>query len=126
MPAIGIDAPKSEASLFAVYLAARSNLGQDRARDVQTLENGLRPIAALNIEKHGARRVADICDVQPAAGELPDQIAVNRAERQLASFRFFARAFDLVQQPGDFGGGEVGVRDQTSVLQVWSGRSPRP
>ena len=41
----------------------------------------------VDVEQHRARRVGHIGDVRRAARELPDQPAVDRAERQLPGFR---------------------------------------
>ena len=56
-----------------------------------------------------------ICSAPPV--QPPDQVAVDRAEGQLAGFGSFARAGDILQQPGDFRAGEVGVSDQPGRAQ---------
>ena len=48
-----------------------------------------------------------------AAGELPYQPAVNRAEEQLALLRFCARPFDMVENPFDLGAGKIRVNQKT-------------
>ena len=44
-----------------------------------------------------------------AAGQPPQQEAVDRAEGQLAALGRRARARHLLEQPGELGGGEIGV-----------------
>ena len=51
-----------------------------------------------------------------AARELPDQPAVDGAERQLAGLGPGARAGDVVENPRDLAAGEVGVDDQPGAL----------
>ena len=48
-----------------------------------------------------------------AAGEPPQQKAVDGAEGQLAAFGSGPRAGDLIEQPRDLGAGEVGIEQQT-------------
>ena len=47
-----------------------------------------------------------------AAGEAPQQETVHRAEQDIPGRRRFARAFDVIEKPGDLGAREVGVDDQ--------------
>ena len=49
-------------------------------------------------------------------GEPPDEPRFHRAEEQLALFRTLPRAGDIVQDPADLGGGEIGVDDKTGGL----------
>ena len=63
----------------------------------------------VDVEEHRARGVGRVGDVQPAAGQLPDQPGVDGAEGELAGLGLRARAGDVVEDPGDLGAGEVGV-----------------
>ena len=47
-----------------------------------------------------------------AAGQAPEQEAVDGAEGELAALGGGARARRVVEQPGDLGGGEIGVDDE--------------
>src|SRR3546814_15825395 len=54
--------------------------------------------------------------VHPAAGEAPQQEAVDGAEGELAALGTLARARHGVEQPGDLGAGEVGVEQLAGAL----------
>jgi hypothetical protein len=54
--------------------------------------------------------------VRLAAGELPQQIGVDRAEGELAGFRRLARVRHIVEQPGDLGGGEIRIEQQSGAV----------
>ncbi len=47
-----------------------------------------------------------------AAGQPPQQIAIDGAEHQLPALGTLARAWDVVEDPRDFGAGEIGIDDQ--------------
>ena len=58
----------------------------------------------------------DVGDVRAAAGELPDEPGVDRAEGELAALGALARAGDVVEQPADLGAAEVGIDHQPGAL----------
>src|ERR1700691_750942 len=70
----------------------------------------------MKIEKHGARGVAGVGDVYAAAGQLPKQPGVDRAEGQTTGFGELAGIWYLTQNPGDFAGGEISVDQQAGAL----------
>ena len=47
-----------------------------------------------------------------AAGELPEEPAIHRAEAQLAALCTLLSALNVVQYPSNLGGGKIGVGDQ--------------
>ncbi len=51
-----------------------------------------------------------------AAGQVPEQQAIDGPRGQLASLRAAAGAGDMVEQPGDLGGREVRVEDQAGAF----------
>jgi len=51
-----------------------------------------------------------------AAGQVPDQEGIDRAERQLAGLGLGPRAVDRIQDPGELGAGEIGVEQQAGLL----------
>ena len=53
--------------------------------------------------------------MDPAAGEAPEQEAVDRAEGQLAGLRTRAHAVDIVEDPGDLRAREVRVESQAGL-----------
>ncbi|MNF54695.1 hypothetical protein D3C84_361310 [compost metagenome] len=70
----------------------------------------------MDVEEHGARGVGVVGDVGLAAGEFPDQPAVDGAEQQLATTGAFPAAVDIVQDPLELGAGEIRVGDQPRGL----------
>ena len=69
------------------------------------------PFEGFQVHQHRAAGVGHIGDVLPAirtAREVPQQPAVGRAEDRVSYFRICAQAFDVLQQPLDLSGGEVG------------------
>ncbi len=94
---------------LAEHAARRAHVRQQRARDPEQLEQLLVPAPVPDVVEQRARRVGRIGDVQPAARELPRDPGVDRAECELAALGARARARDRVEQPGELGGGEVGV-----------------
>ena len=56
-----------------------------------------------------AASIGGVGDMHPAAGQTPDEKAVDCAETQLAGRGAVARAIHTVKNPGKFGGGEIGV-----------------
>ena len=70
------------------------------------------PVLAVDVVEHGARRIGRIGGVDPAFGQPPEQKAVDGAEGQLAALGGGSGTFDLVQQPGELGGREIGVDQQ--------------
>ena len=74
------------------------------------------PGAGVNVEEHGARGVAGVGRVNSAAGELPEQPGVDGAEREFAGFGKRARAANVFENPGNLGGGEIGIDEQARAL----------
>src|SRR3546814_2669028 len=54
--------------------------------------------------------------MHPAAGQPPQQEAVDGAEGELATLGALPCARHVVEQPGDLGAGEVGVEQQAGAL----------
>ncbi len=79
--------------------------------------SSLSQLAGVDVEQHGARGVAVVGGVHRAAGEVPDQPAVDGTEGQLAALGLLAHTGHVVQDPGQLGGGEVGVDAQAGFLQ---------
>ena len=65
------------------------------------------PVWMLNSSVREALVASVACDL--AAGQPPQQIAIDGAEQQFAALGAFARAGDVVEDPGDFGAGEIGI-----------------
>ena len=93
------------------------HLGQHGARHAQDFQQLVVPLAVVDVEQQRARGVGGVGRVRLAAGEPPQQVAIDRAEQQLASLGALSRAGDLVEDPGDFGAGEIGIDDQPGLLR---------
>ena len=70
-----------------------------------------------DIEQQRARRIGGVGRVHLAAGEVPEQERVDRAERELAGFRRRARAAHVVEQPGDFRRREIRIEQQAGAAR---------
>jgi hypothetical protein len=81
------------------------------------------PAPLVDVVKQRARRVGGVGRVDGAAGQLPDQEAVDRAEQQLAPLRPRPRAFDRVEDPLELRAREIGVQQQP-VFAVTIGSCP--
>ena len=102
----------AEQAGLAVDFTGGADLGQHGFGNIENLQQLLVPTASLDVVEHGARGVADVGDVARAIGQLPDQPRINRPEGELALLLQSAGAFDVVQDPLNFGPGEIGVDDQ--------------
>ena len=100
----------------AVDLAGVPHLRQEAPGNVQRPQQGVIPVQRPDIVEHGAAGVGPVGDVDFSAGELPHQPGVHRAEQQLPGLGLFPGTGDIVQDPADLGGGEVGVRHKAGVL----------
>ena len=49
-------------------------------------------------------------------GQLPDQPGIDCAKGEFASFGLRASAFNIVEQPADFGGRKITVNDEAGLL----------
>ena len=71
--------------------------------------------AGVDVEQQRARGVGGVGRVHLAAGQPPQQIAIDGAEHQLAALGPRPRAGDVVEDPGHFGAGEIGIDDQAGL-----------
>ena len=73
------------------------------------------PSPRVDVEQQRARGVGDVGGVDLAAGQPPQQEAVDGAEGEFAALGALARARDMIEQPGDLGAGEIGVEHQAGL-----------
>ena len=92
------------------------HLRQHRARHARIFSSSSSHCAGVDVEQQRARGVGGVGGVHLAAGEPPEQIAIDGAEHQLAALGACARAGDVVEDPGDLGAGEIGIDDQAGLL----------
>ena len=100
----------------AVDLAGIRHAGQDAARDIQCLEQGVVPVQRADVIQHGAAGVGAVGDMHSAAGQLPDQPCVHSAEQDLPCLGALPRTGHIVQDPLDLRCGEIGIRHQAGIL----------
>ena len=91
-------------------------MGRMQPGDVQRLEQGVVPVQRADVVQHGAAGVGAVGNVHLAAGQLPDQPSVHRAEQKLPGLGLFPRTGDVFQDPLDLGGREIGVRHKAGVF----------
>jgi hypothetical protein len=70
----------------------------------------------MDVEQQRARCVADVGNVRAATGKVPDEPAVDGAERQLAALGARTGAVDVLEQPRDFGARKIGIDLQSAQL----------
>ena len=91
------------------------HLRQQRARHAQDRSRSSSHSPRVDVEEQGARGVGGVGGVHLAAGQPPQQKAVDGAEGEFAALGAFARAGDVVEHPGDLGAGEIGVEQQAGL-----------
>ena len=74
------------------------------------------PAFAVDIKQHRAGRIRIVGGVDLAAGEFPDQISIDGAEKQFPFFGALFRSLDILQNPMQFGGGKIGIDHQSCCL----------
>jgi hypothetical protein len=70
----------------------------------------------MNVEEKGARGVAQIGGMDPAAGDLPEQPGVDGATGKFPLFGPLARSRNIFEQPGDFGSRKIGVGNEAGTF----------
>ena len=115
MPAMGMAAPNSAASVAAVQRAAVAHFGQQRAGHAEQPQQLLVPALRAYIEQQRARGVGHVGGVHAPARQPPQQEAVDRAEGELAALGALTRARMGVEHPGHLGGGEVRIEQQPGL-----------
>ena len=101
----------------AVIARAIHHLGQHRLRHAQQhLELGI-PGALADVEQQAAACVGGVARMDLAAGQAPQQEALDRAEGQRALVGGGAGARDVLQDPGDLGAAEIGIEQQAGLLR---------
>ena len=101
---------------LAQHAARRLHLGQHRARHVEDLEQLVVPVEPVDVEQQRAARVRHVGGVDAAAGQPPQQEAVDGAGEDLAVAGARAQPLVAVEQMLDLGAGEVGVDHQAGLL----------
>ena len=114
-PRIRIGAAEQIGRGRAEVPGAVAHLRQQRRRHAEQLAQVRVPASAADVEQQRARGIGRVGGVQLAAGQPPQQEAVDGAERELALLGRGARAVDVVEQPGDFRRREIRIEQQTGA-----------
>ena len=96
-------------SEIAGAIAHRRQQGGGHAEQVAEIRV---PAPVADIEQQGARRIGGVGGVHLAAGEPPQQKAVDRSEGEPPGARRLARARHVVEQPGNFRSREIRIEQQ--------------
>jgi hypothetical protein len=63
----------------------------------------------MNVEEHGSGSVAGVGHMDLPARQFPKQPAVHGSKGQPSSLSELARTRHLIEYPGDFAGGKIGI-----------------
>ena len=116
-PRIGISAPNSAFSVTPKSAAQSFTSGSSAAGMRRIFSSSASHCVALDVVDQRARGIGGVGRVHLAAGQPPDQEAVDRAGEKLAALGALARAFHIVEQPGDLGAGKIGVEQQAGLFR---------
>ena len=107
-------------SLYAgdgrVDLTRGAHVRHHREWNLEQVEKLAVPRAGMNIEEHGAGGIADVGGMEFALRQFPDQPGIHGTEGEFAGLGEGAGAGDVIEDPGDFRRGEIGVDQQSGAL----------
>ena len=89
--------------------------GQHLARDIHDIQQFVIPLLPRQVEQHRAARVGRVRHMGMALHQMPGQVAVHRAEAQLALPRPLAQV-QVIQQPLQLGARKIGIRHQAGLF----------
>ncbi len=117
-PRIGIAAPRIAFSVDAEIVGAVLDLGQQRRRDVEDVQQLRVPRVLRDVVDQRARGVGGVGGVHLAAGQPPDRGSVSIVPASSSPLLGpLPRAFHVVEQPGDLGAGEIGIEQQAGLAR---------
>ena len=99
----------------AEIVGAIAHLGQQGRGDIEQAQQLLVPALTMDVEQQRPAGVGRVGRVAPPAGEPPEQPGIDGAEGELAGRRAFSGAGQIVEQPGELGGGEIGVEPEAGT-----------
>ena len=92
------------------------HLGQHGPRDAEQIEQFIVPLPGMDVQQQGATGVADVGAVALTPRQLPNQPGVNGAKSQFTGLCLCTGTRNVVEQPAQFGGREIGVEAQAGAL----------
>ena len=96
--------------------AGPADLRHHAGRDVEEAEEVFVPMVLDDVVEQGAAGVGAIGEVALAVGEIPEEPGVDGTEGELAVEGVGAGSWNVREDPGDLGGGEVGVEQETGLI----------
>ena len=77
----------------------------------------------MDVEQHGARRIGIVGGMYTTACEFPDKPCLDGSHQQFTLRSLFASSFYVIQQPLDACRREVGVNQQSTLVEYLLGHS---
>ena len=106
-----------------VELAVGHGTRQHTARYIENFQYLVVPVQCVDVEHHRPAGVGVVGYVDLAAGQLPDEPRLHRAEQQVAALGTRTHAGHVVQDPLELCGREVSVDDQPGLLRDQVGQA---
>src|SRR6185369_220970 len=104
---------------MTIDFTAGTDFGEKRSRNVKCFEKINAPLQRFEIHELRSAGVGDIGDMNAAvyaAGEIPNEVAVDVAESKFASLSKFTGAAKIVEYPTDFEAAEVSGERKTGLV----------
>ena len=98
------------------------NRGQHLLRDVKKRQKLFVPAEGMNVVKHRSGGVRPVGGVNLSTGQLPDQIAVYRAEKQFSLLCPAPGSLHMIQNPLQLGRRKVSVGQKSGFFPNQSGK----
>ncbi len=108
---------RAQQRLVAVteIVSAIFHVWQQTGGNIEHFEQLFVPALFVDIKQQGTRGIARVGGMHFAAGQAPQQKAVDRAECQLPGFRPAACTRHIIENPGQFAGGEIRIQQQATA-----------
>ena len=100
----------------AVVAGAVPHLREHGFRHPEEATEIVIPAPFADVVEHGARGIGGVGGVDLSAGQVPQQETVDGAGQKFAASGAFPGAFDMIENPGDLGAREIGIRQQARAL----------
>ena len=101
---------------MSVDTAGGHHPGQKRPGDAEPLHDLLIPHKPVDVEQHGAGGIGIVGHMDRALCQVPDQPGVHRSEHQFSPLGTLPCPGHIVQDPGNLGGAEIGIRHQAGLF----------
>src|SRR6185503_6964251 len=104
---------------MTIDFTAGTDFGEKGSRNVKCFEEISAPLQRFEIHELRSAGVGNIGDMNAAvyaAGELPNEVAVDIAEGKFTSFGEFTGAANVVEDPTDFEAAEIGGEGKSGLI----------